>query len=79
MPDMGAMVDDNRLPTLPWVQFFSRVLRIVRTGQESGTTALRPTSGVWVGRFYFDTTLNKPIWVKTVSPLVWIDATGAVV
>lgn len=48
----------------------------------SGSTASRPTDslpGRWIGESFFDTTLNKPIWLKSVNPDVWIDATGAVV
>ena len=28
----------------------------------SGATASRPSSGNWIGRQYFDTTLGKPVW-----------------
>lgn len=45
----------------------------------SGVTASRPTSGIVVGTQYFDTTLGKPIFVKTTSPLVWVDSTGTTV
>ncbi|MEK5360742.1 hypothetical protein ACPOM7_19040 [Peribacillus castrilensis] len=44
----------------------------------SGTTANRPTDYI-VGESYFDTTLGKPIWCKTVAPVVWVDAMGATV
>ncbi|WP_161883840.1 hypothetical protein [Deinococcus alpinitundrae] len=50
----------------------------------SGTTANRPTTTtvpyLYVGMPYYDTTLNKPIWVKTASATpVWVDATGTTV
>lgn len=41
----------------------------------SGTTAARPTDAT-VGFLYFDTTLNKPVFLKT-QPSTWVDATGA--
>lgn len=44
----------------------------------SGTTVNRPSS-VYVGMPYFDTTLGKPISCKSVSPVTWVDATGATV
>jgi hypothetical protein len=45
-----------------------------------GATAQRPTSAtVAIGQPYFDTTLNKPIWLKSIAPDVWIDATGTTV
>jgi len=44
-----------------------------------GATASRPTKAPYVGWQYFDTTLGKPIFVKTLSPVAWVDATGVVV
>jgi hypothetical protein len=44
----------------------------------TGTTANRPTIGVYVGMSYFDTTLNKPVW-RNASNNGWVDATGATV
>jgi hypothetical protein len=41
----------------------------------SGTTAARPTTAT-VGFSYYDTTINKPVWLKT-APSTWVDATGA--
>ena len=38
-----------------------------------GTTEERPTTNLYVGLRYFDTTLGKPIW-RTSS--AWVDATG---
>ncbi len=38
----------------------------------SGTTGERPT-GQEIGYRFFDTTLGKPIWVKTTIPYVWVD------
>lgn len=48
---------------------------------ESGTTVNRPAdANLRVGQPYFDTTLGKPVWVKTIGPpAIWVDATGAVV
>lgn len=45
---------------------------------ESGPTTSRPTdANLKVGQPYFDTTLGKPIWLKTIGPpQVWVDATG---
>jgi hypothetical protein len=41
--------------------------------EASGPTLLRPT-GVGVGQCYFDTTLGKPVWLKTGT--TWVDAAG---
>ncbi len=42
----------------------------------SGTTTGRPTQGRYVGKPYFDTSLNKPIWWNGTA---WVDATGTTV
>lgn len=43
----------------------------------NGVTSKRPTSSVF-GQFYFDNTLNKPIWYSSVSG-AFVDATGTIV
>ena len=60
----------------PWLDWLSAVYAVLAGLQGSGSTANRPTVALWVGRPYFDTTLNKPIWWKGA---VWVDATGATV
>jgi len=65
--------------TLQWGGWFTVAHNILSALSTSGTTAQRPTAGLWVGRRYFDTTLGKPIWVQSLSPTVWCDATGAAV
>jgi hypothetical protein len=60
-----------------WMNFFNQVFRICSSVTESGTTANRPTVNLWVGRTYYDTTLNLPIWINAVNPaVVWKDAAG---
>ena len=41
-----------------------------------GSTAYRPTTDLFVGKFYFDTQLNKPIWYNGSN---WVDAMGTTV
>jgi hypothetical protein len=43
---------------------------------DANTTALRPTYGLQVGQFYFDTTLGIPIWW---NGSVWKNASGTTV
>ena len=59
--------------------WFTQVYTICFAIQESGITADRPIKNVWLGRRYYDTTLNKPIYVSAVKPIVWRDSAGAVV
>lgn len=44
--------------------------------KQQGTTQQRPAD-VKAGFYYFDTTLNKPIWKKDDTSEDWVDATGA--
>lgn len=78
LPD-ATLVDDQGRATTGWLQVFSRWQRVILAAQQSGTTANRPTSLLWVGRRFYDTTLNKPVWVSSVSPVTWRDAAGGVV
>ena len=46
-----------------------------------GTTAKRPTiaqnPSLEIGSMYFDTTLGKPVWIKTLaSSITWVDGAG---
>jgi hypothetical protein len=80
LPDDKKVVDENRNLEFAWLQLFSRWQRIIASLVQAGSTLSRPTKGLWIGRQYYDSTLNKPIWVKEVRPvIVWIDASGAVV
>ena len=72
-------VDANGKPTLlapssEWLTFFNAAYQVCNAASMSGTTVNRPTKLLWTGRPYFDTTIGKPIWYKTVG---WVDATGA--
>ncbi len=67
--------------TFDAMQFLHIVQQIALALTRSGPTGARPTSiiqGRWVGQMFYDTTLGKPVWLKSVgSPDVWVDATGA--
>jgi parallel beta-helix repeat protein len=42
-------------------------------------TVSRPSTNLFVGLRVFDTTLGKPIWLKTVAGPVWVDGVGTTV
>jgi hypothetical protein len=65
--------------TPAWQSWFASVYRsLVPLGV--GTTTNRPTKGLSVGYGpFYDSTLAKPIWVKSTGPTVWQDAAGNVV
>ena len=62
-----------------WQIWFDQLSMLVNAMQMSGTTADRPTKGLYIGRVYFDTTLGKPIWLQSYAAgvAVWCLATGA--
>lgn len=75
-PSQANFSDDNGKPNSPWIEFLSEVFKSIRALQNSGTTAERPTKGLYVGRPYFDTTLNRPIWYNGTA---WQSADGVIV
>lgn len=56
-----------------WRNFFSAVFTVLTGLTQSGTTAQRPTSFLWVGRPYWDTTLGLVVFY---DGAVWVDAMG---
>lgn len=65
----------------PWSNWFTQVFQNCFATYQSGTTAQRPTTNLWVGRRYFDTSLGtygKPIWWNK-NANAWVDASGALV
>lgn len=77
-PTSTQLVDADGNITVPWAQWIQRTQNIVRTFNTSGPTAQRPVDLLWIGLFYFDTTINKPIWLRSVNPNVWVDGAGTV-
>jgi hypothetical protein len=80
IPTDPKFVFEGGALTPVWQAWLSGVQRWLSPVGQFGTTAQRPTKNLYISQSYLDTTLNKPIWVKAVSPaIVWIDATGGVV
>lgn len=59
---------------IAWIQWLIALGNIVNNTQDTGTTAQRPNPAPYVGFYFYDTTLSKPIYAKTVSPATWADA-----
>jgi len=65
---------------LPWIDWFSHVAQILAALTLSGPTELRPIALLWEGRQYWDSTLQKPVYLSSAGdPNVWKDAAGNVV
>lgn len=75
----GDLTDKSGPLSLSWAQWYQRIQNVAVAAYSSGPTAQRPVTGLWLGRQYYDTTLNKPVFVSAVNPTVWRDAAGAVV
>lgn len=73
---------DGRLTSL-YQSFMDSVRYWLGPVGGSGSTANRPIESLqnplYISQMFFDTTLGKPIWVKSRNPTVWVDATGAAV
>lgn len=80
-PRRGGVDEENQDGRIigvakPWTAFFQQVFTICFAASQSGTTAQRPDTTLWVGRPYFDTTLGYAIWYDGSD---WVDAAGNVV
>lgn len=80
-PIGGDAVDVNGRLSSALGNWFMQVFRISFDMQNSGTTANRPTTNLYPGKFYFDTSLGangRPIWQnKTATGWVLADGTAA--
>lgn len=77
-PTDTPIADENGMVTPPWGQWFNRTHAAALSVQQSGPTTERPAQRLWIGRFFYDLTLGKPVWVHQVKPVVvWHDASGA--
>lgn len=79
LPSNTAVISDDGQTNRQWLQWFDRVHSVASAQQQAGPTAARPTSRLWIGRQFFDTTLGLPVYVKSVNPAVWVDGAGTVV
>lgn len=76
-PINNALVDKEGRVSRPASEWMNLMWLAANSVTESGTTANRPTTNLWIGRFFYDTTLNLPIWVNAVTPsIVWKDGAG---
>lgn len=60
-----------------WMRWFTFLVSAFNDLAAAGTTAERPNPAPYVGFAFFDTTLNRPIWAKTLTQYVYSDGTNA--
>lgn len=63
------------LPTFEQIRRQFTAVTATINNPDSGATTARPTAQLTMGQFFYDTTLNKPIWWNSTSS-TWKDATG---
>ena len=71
--------DESGNPDGDWIIFMGDVYKGVQATQSSGPTANRPKNNLFIGRYYFDTSLGalgKPIYIGK-DGKTWITADGA--
>lgn len=69
----------DRLPAV-FQSWFGSIQQWLGPQGQTGTTAKRPTTNLWIGLCYYDTTLGYPVFVHQISPsIVWHNAAGAAV
>ena len=54
-----------------WQQWFQQIQERLNASSLSGPTSARPTTGLYVGMSYFDTTLNKPVYWNGSTWITW--------
>ena len=76
-PTRLPMAVEGELPS-EWVKWLTQLEEIVNSAQGTGATSQRPGLAPYVGYPFFDTTLGKPIWAKTVgaTSTSWVFADG---
>lgn len=79
LPSNDPLTNQDRTVFRTWSQWLSWVHTTIQASRQSGTTSERPTTLLWIGRQFYDTTLNKPVYVASVRPVVWRDAAGTIV
>lgn len=83
VPTAAAMLDKAGNLTIAWLSWFSRLFAVASTVNNSGATAARPVGSaqipLMIGQSYFDTTLGIPVWIASLNPTVWVNATGVAV
>lgn len=63
--------------TMSWAAWMNQAQQLLADVGNSGTTAQRPVTQLYIGKPYFDTTLGYAINVQSVNPTVWVNGAGA--
>lgn len=79
----AVLTGDTKQVAPTWRAWFSQLFGTVQAIGTNGSTANRPsgtpTVPLYIGQGYFDSTLGYPVWIKSLSPTVWVNGAGGVV
>ena len=78
IPDNAPIADADGQATPSWRSWLSWVHATTSAARQAGATSDRPVKFIWIGRRYFDNTLGKPVYLKSVNPNVWVDGAGTI-
>lgn len=73
-PFSASITDASYMLERSWVTWITQLWS--KQSPLIGTTAQRPTTNLELGMTYFDSTLGKPVWLKSTGPSVWVDGVG---
>lgn len=74
-PTPGVITSKDGQPVVWFASWLQQAYQILFNAQFVNTTANRPTTKLYAGQQYFDSTLGKPIW-RNAANTGWVDATG---
>jgi hypothetical protein len=81
VPTRVSLTQKGEDTSATWRAWFESLYAWVAPLGNNGATSARPVSSaavpLYIGQNYFDATLGKPVWIKSLNPTVWVDATGA--
>lgn len=60
-----------------WTRWLYALVAAFNTQSATGSTATRPIPAPFIGFQYFDSTLGRPVWAKTLTQYVFADGTNA--
>lgn len=69
------LVEEERIARVPMRQWMARISTLVTGLVGYGASTGRPTSDLWIGRPYFNTTTGQTEWW---NGLTWVTWTGGV-
>jgi hypothetical protein len=79
LPATNQLTDGKGVMTSLFQAWFGSIQQWLGPQGQFGTTAKRPTTNLYIGLQYFDTTLGYPVFIKSLGPTVWVNGAGGVV